>query len=525
MKKMLVYELLQKKMVKCSLIVNAEFLKTNEKNEITEQVEVRIRTPASKLSNSLEIDQFRRESAEYINSRIDDFINNGSNWQLDEIIYSDLELGSCNSLNGSCGADVAITYQSELRKLGITSQYSTDALCFLRSVAYHFIKTKNPKQLNRFIKKHLNTGNLNFPLAIEDIPKFEQMNQHLKIKINILSTEDNLQFYPIYCGKSNAKNIINILLFQVYTDKKEDTVTHHYSYIINLSTLLRKTYKTNRICYQKIVFCGNCLASFATPHKLEDHIGECYTKSTQSITMPFPGNFDKVQFQNYEKTTKVNLVGYYDFEVVLQPNTDPCSRCVKEKSNPSACPHSSVKETDHVPVAYSYIIENYAGQIVKQNTYVGEDCVEKFIDELLDMEHDLIDAMCMNKKMIFTKADKITSQEETFCHICENKLVKKGEEIDDGERTCRDHCHLSGKYLGLAHKSCNFQRTESRYVPMFAHNNSRYDMHILLSRLKPRHMERIGDQIKALPLNNEVFKTLTIKSYTFLDSLSSSTFG
>ena len=66
-------------------------------------------------------------------------------------------------------------------------------------------------------------------------------------------------------------------------------------------------------------------------------------------------------------------------------------------------------------------------------------------------------------------------QSSNICWICE-KL------IDDDDEKVRDHCHLTGKFRGAAHWSCNLQLTEK--VLIIFHNLRGYDSHLIFDELK-----------------------------------------
>jgi len=44
-----------------------------------------------------------------------------------------------------------------------------------------------------------------------------------------------------------------------------------------------------------------------------------------------------------------------------------------------------------------------------------------------------------------------------------------------------DHDHITGKYLGAVHDECNLRRTTKLFIPIYFHNLSRYDSHIMLN--------------------------------------------
>ena len=83
--------------------------------------------------------------------------------------------------------------------------------------------------------------------------------------------------------------------------------------------------------------------------------------------------------------------------------------------------------------------------------YRGKDCINKFISMILE-EYEY----CKNVMKEYFHKNLIMSveeEEEIFqssnkCWIC-NKL------FDLEDEKVRDHCHISGKYRGAAHFSCN----------------------------------------------------------------------
>ena len=52
----------------------------------------------------------------------------------------------------------------------------------------------------------------------------------------------------------------------------------------------------------------------------------------------------------------------------------------------------------------------------------------------------------------------------------------------------RDHDHLTGKYIGPAHNSCNLnKRREKPFLSIFMHNFSGYDSHLILPFLTKKN--------------------------------------
>ena len=72
-----------------------------------------------------------------------------------------------------------------------------------------------------------------------------------------------------------------------------------------------------------------------------------------------------------------------------------------------------------------------------------------------------------------------------------------------------DHDHFSGAFRGMAHDSCNLKLKEPTFVPIIAHNSSKYDVHLFIKELS-----EIGDPnltVEYLPMNSETFISFSVK--------------
>ena len=94
---------------------------------------------------------------------------------------------------------------------------------------------------------------------------------------------------------------------------------------------------------------------------------------------------------------------------------------------------------------------------------------------------------------------EITPQEESFqqskvCLVCEARL---------GDGKVRDHDHLTGKYRGAAHNRCNLNcKNSSSFVPIFFHNFSGYDCHIIFEELLTQAY-KLGFEPEIIPKSME----------------------
>ena len=114
------------------------------------------------------------------------------------------------------------------------------------------------------------------------------------------------------------------------------------------------------------------------------------------------------------------------------------------------------------PITYSLIILNKDLQIDFQEKYTGYDCIDRFLESLqkIDERYSLI--LNQIEPMQFTQLDLEDFNKSNICHICEEKISQIT------QTKVRDHCHLTGKYLGPAHNECNLKRQEKKYIPFFS---------------------------------------------------------
>ena len=108
------------------------------------------------------------------------------------------------------------------------------------------------------------------------------------------------------------------------------------------------------------------------------------------------------------------------------------------------------------------------------------------------LEKDIIEIYEMTKfpkKMVMTDEDKKNFNDTKVSHICEENL---------GNDKVRDHCHLTGKYRGAAHNSCNTKYQIPNFFHVIFHNLSGYDCHLFIKKLS-------GGKLNCIPNNEEKY--------------------
>ena len=111
-----------------------------------------------------------------------------------------------------------------------------------------------------------------------------------------------------------------------------------------------------------------------------------------------------------------------------------------------------------------------------------------------------------NKNLIMTEEDLF--QKSNNCWICK-KL------IDNDEEKVRDHCHVTGKFRGAAHESCNLNLKLTKNVPVIFHNLRGYDSHLIFNEL-----DKFDVKVKVIPNGLEKYMAFFLnKNLVFIDSM------
>ena len=107
----------------------------------------------------------------------------------------------------------------------------------------------------------------------------------------------------------------------------------------------------------------------------------------------------------------------------------------------------------------------------------------------------------------------MSAEEERFqlsniCWIC-NKL------FDVSDNKVRDHCHVTGKYRGAAHWSCNVNFIMTKKVPLMFHNIEGCGSHLMFKELS-----KFNVKISVIPSGLERYMAFTInRNIVFIDNM------
>ncbi len=112
------------------------------------------------------------------------------------------------------------------------------------------------------------------------------------------------------------------------------------------------------------------------------------------------------------------------------------------------------------------------------------------------------------------------NDEELFKYNNSNKCHFGDKKFNKLDPKVRDHCHITGKFRGAAHQSCNLKVRTSLKIPIFFHNGSGYDFKHFI-----RKLYKIDKDIKILSQTEEKYISIRVGiegtniKFEFKDSL------
>ncbi|XP_031789251.1 uncharacterized protein LOC107981634 [Nasonia vitripennis] len=157
---------------------------------------------------------------------------------------------------------------------------------------------------------------------------------------------------------------------------------------------------------------------------------------------------------------------------------------------------TSCKKSNHINLLLLTNDNLDGGDVDKSDE--GPEASKWFAGQLRNIEKQISDLYANPLPMpVLSQTELIGYYDSKTCHICK-KLLN-----DDAK--VRDHCHLTGKYRGPAHATCNLNYQDSKIVPVVFHNLSGYDAHFIITDVS----NHFPGQIDLLPLTKEKYISFT----------------
>ena len=494
---------------------------------------------------------------EQITNSLEAFNSGGSGWVLAEIMGFDAQVMECQPLQGACTSHRTIYVKKSgllIEHLGQQKEQPLDGeRCFFRAVARGILNcSEDSDQAEKALEEYIHANmveNVNTPVQIGDIDRFEKGNEHLDIAVNVLMQDEaSMDMYPTHASKKlKAKHVINLVLFHMEAEgcnddkgsgkqnkapeengleEEQEEVMHavkHYAWIPDMDAIVSRWRKDKNGKWFKNngLLCYNCFLFFSNEEVLQHHQEWCHSSTGQIKSLPMAG--ETVKFTNIKHQILQPFFFVYDFETYNTPvPTESACSCGKESGKSTKCAHKTKVITEHVPFAFGLIMVSRYGQVVEHISYLGDDAAEQFVRTVLRLEKKY-KALVNDTNVPLIKTSEVVAafDKAKVCHIC-NKPFKFGDKVFD-------HDHLTGEFVGAAHNRCNLLRVEVKdKLTGLAHNNIGYDLHIVLRALtamKDSESDQLTFEgkpitLEGIALNKQKFKMLRINDVTLLDSLS-----
>ncbi|XP_030764719.1 uncharacterized protein LOC115888968 isoform X2 [Sitophilus oryzae] len=427
-------------------------------------------------------------------------------------MYLEINVNKFNPIGGSSFVELPTPIR---RKEAVVNVRNMDQYCFAWAITSALCPAKSKiAELSSYphFATLLNIAGLDFPMNLRDIKTFEQLNN---ISVNVYGLESKIENNKIVwevvgpLRYTERKLVVHVNLLLLIEDCKVNSDGHicnincvktHYCWIKNLSRLVSSQINSHQ---HKLYFCDGCLLHFSSAHALVLHqnhdCNHVYT-SIPSVTHKLdkygkcvPENI--LKFENIEKQLRVPFVVYADFESILKPIATVA---------PSSTKSYTLKSVKHEPYSFAYLIKcSFDDSFSKFETYRGKDAAKEFVSHIENDLRSIYNIYLKDfKKMIpLSNKEKLEFINAKTCFICERLF-------DIQEQKVRDHCHLTGKYRGAAHGTCNINFKLPNFVPIVFHNLSGYDSHMFIKELC-RH----GDKIDIIAQSKEKYVSFTKSIY------------
>jgi hypothetical protein len=474
------------------------------------------------------LEKIENELYPQIEKQNDELNKNGSGWIFKFV--SELEVRvSKNDIMKKGGKFIELPNALKLKKAIINVQNRNDDRCFYYCILAKFVKTKPhlidsykyvEKELKQMRNIKFDFSKINYPTTLKDIKNFEKCNPHVSVNVYIY---EQGKIAPLKVCSKEKKMHYDLLML------KEGTNNFHYAYIKNFSRLVSNQLQNHR---GQMEFCKRCLAHYYGKNRLEklhEHQNYCNDKTVKTPSRyVLPVEEQKhLYFKNYHMETPITYCMFADFETMLVRQDENSSSSL---DNLASKLNKLRKIQKHKPIAFSYYLTHadafetkYAGNIrlPKQPVcYVGKNAARIFFKMVKKVA---LECERKYKKYLHIQNcnlnpfEWIRFVEDVNCCICKCAFQPDEDRV-------RHHSHITNLFIGPAHKQCNLKARVPNFLPVFLHNLSKYDAHLILHGYKKgaREMQVIPNTEETyISFSKKVSENFWIRfvdSYRFLSS-------
>ena len=245
-------------------------------------------------------------------------------------------------------------------------------------------------------------------------------------------------------------------------------------------------------------FCKSCLQCFSSEKILIEHGKDCLLINGGQRVKLEEGF---VEFNNFNKMIPAAFKIYADFECLLKE---------VDIGIHNDCFSYTSKYQDYIPCSFAYklacVDDKYSKDVV---LYRENNAVYKFIQSIFN-EYSYCRSVMkkhFNKNIVISAEQNEEFERSEICWIC-GKLIENEDKV-------RDHCHVTGKYRGAAHWSCNINLKVSKKLTVIFHNLRGYDSHLIFKELS-----EFDCNVNVIPNGLGKYMSFTLnRNIVFIDSM------
>lgn len=292
----------------------------NNDEERKEKQTLYIHTASTIVDTNTDLHEFFMETVvNTILKKVDDAIMVGSGFTLSTINELVVQVNRCDPIKGSS----YIPLPKHLTvKHSIVNVKNIDSMCFKWSIlSALYPASKHCDRVSSYLhhRNSLNFTGIDFPVKVNKIDKFEQINPEISVNVYIFD-EKVKKVQPLRITKKVKRCHVDLLLLTKKNLDKDNVMSpiYHYCWIKSLSRLISSQISKHN---GQIFLCNRCLNHFDTMVKLDLHRINCNTQNKCEIEMPTGAN-DTVEFKNTKNQMESPFIIYADVEALLKKPTE-----------------------------------------------------------------------------------------------------------------------------------------------------------------------------------------------------------
>jgi hypothetical protein len=347
----------------------------------------------------------------------------------------------------------------------------------------------------------LEWGDLQFPLHVNDISKFEDLNPTLAVNVLSWNPESMVHVRERATKHHDRQTLWLMLLTQ--------DGASHYITLLNPEGFLSH----GRRCRKHT--CPLCWQQFSSAKAHATHLHNGCLIHGGAPTDIVPSEDKGIQFSdwNNKKKTIQHTKYYADFETCTVPLTPTVGATTQllGRQDPMSYNIRRKRETGPLGPRWKPPIHFIKPPYMSRHQFMNH----FWLDLEAACTEDYYEIRTV-EPLILTTEQRAKVKATRKCCLCKEWF--KNQQIQRHAH----HDHETGKLIGAAHAKCNLDHNfEKVVIPVFLHNFTGYDSHLILEGSAPaldcpldelaKYSSCFNGKLKVIPINSQRMKTLSVE--------------